>query len=57
MLVPIPLKVSRVHHGMPPIETILFVSGNWLKHLIVLETIEEQKIPERSSCPVLKLVA
>ena len=56
MLVPIPLKVSRVHHGMPPIETILFVSGNWLKHLIVLETIEEQKIPERSSYPVLKHV-
>ena len=54
MLVPIPLIVSRVHYGMPPIETILFVSEIGEMVLIVLETIEEQKIPERSSYGVLK---
>ena len=54
MLVPIPLIVSRVHYGMPPIETILFVSEIGEMVLIVLETTEEQKIPERSSYGVLK---
>ena len=43
------------HYGIAPVETLLsikclllFVGGNWWNIIIVLETIEEQMISERS---------